>query len=547
MPQPAFGERRTTEMRGRKPSQALAICFIVAVSPQRGLAGVPRYCVEPVEIDRVPAKTPVNLSRGPDRFVVGDDTANPIAVDHVQTPDKNPKYVIDRQVMWRFGADFRLHGPYDLKGFQMMGSDGTVTYLKHGEYRTSAGTAQASSDDWIEHLYTVESGKLPKLIRGPLARADWEVRPLRFDQRLGGAIVSMSRKTPKGPDQIETYLVRGDSIRRIADTWRIPGNFYSSPQHNVDVFGTGDRSTIELTDRKTGHAIRLELPQAGDNEMWSWESLNIDRYGWLFAEGNGNDYAIKLRDDGKRIKAETIYRYTGYGWPARILHWLIDKRAKTPITWTYHSRQCVRFSQALELTLFCKPLKVLVEGKLRDIGDGSAPLAEYVGDAQSARVALFTGTDGSLYAYDGRGTQLVRRDLGRWADVQDLPASRQTFVVAGNASFRLAGAFPKLRLDPVDLSAGPRSGPKRECCLSLGPRFASVIFRSFPQTGDVLAFSTESGVWEMENARTAQSLWRPVDSPIDLRNVSPAAVWNGMVFMTIDHKPYRIGRCGRRG
>lgn len=220
-----------------------------------------------------------------------------------------------------------------------------------------------------------------------------------------------------------------------------------------------------------GNRIRLIGPTGRGRQLWlahtddfeEWESLNIDRDGWLFAEGWGNDYAIKWRHQNGGIAVERVVKYTGSGWFGRLARWLLRREKDTPVASTHYSAQCVDFSPVLQLTMFCKPAKVMREGELEDIGDGDAPLKRYIGDATGARAALFHGEDQGLYAFDGETVQKVGGITARFVAVRDFPEARRTFITGAGKAAELIGRFPHLRLRPIDL-------PKSEVRYNYPPR-----------------------------------------------------------------------------
>lgn len=494
------------------------------------------YCVQRVGLKRVAAAEPYRQSNGPSQFLLADKARTPLAIDTVKEPAGGDRYFL-RQILWRFTSDRRLEGPYDFASYDVRGTDGTAVYLsRQVPLRSTAGGGSAPPPGLGEsEIHVVNPGGLPKVVKGPWTGQGWTLRPGGFDPDLGGFRVEAWSNPAKGPQRQRSYLVRGTDVISLGDA-QPPPPTKRFPAWHLAVRAKDHQ--VELIDMRGRAGRDLDLRHAGDLE--GWESLNVDRYGWLFAEGWGNDYAIKI-DNRAGIKAEKIHRYTGRGWLARFLAWLFGNGGGTPIHRTTGSAQCVDFSPVLALTLFCKPAKVLRRGELADIGDGSFPLQRYAGDATGARVALFTGTDDGLYAFDGRQVQSVAKRIGGRLQVQDIPEAGRTFVTAGAAAYEIRGRFPRLRLAAIDTRAPPRIATKAQCCLSRYGMDTS-RFVAFPGTTDILGFNHATGLWLIGGDRV-ERIWQTQGRQIALAEIAPASIWKGMVFLTMDKVPHLITRC----
>lgn len=181
------------------------------------------------------------------------------------------------------------------------------------------------------------------------------------------------------------------------------------------------------------------------------------------------------------------------------------------------------------------------DGDLERIDDRSLDDARFIGDATGARVALFRTEDGKLKAFDGERTQLLSSDVGRFLRVQDVIGTGRTFVTTGESAYEIKGRFPALVLSPVNTKLPPDIASRGECCLSRYQLSGSRFMR-FPGTTDVFAFDHATGVWRL-GENDAERVWEPRGSEIKLSEIAPAASIDGLVFLTMDQRPFRLSHC----
>lgn len=498
-------------------------------------AAAQKYCVVSIGIDRRTASAPFNQSHGPTRFLLAGEAATPVAIDDVRVPPAAPTYKV-RTAFWRYRPDFRFEGPYWLDySTQNPVTDGVRTYLQgYRELKDTALARKIGRPISDGRVFFAESGGVPKALGGPLALKDWQFLLRTYNPRLTGVVVEGITGGFDTPQKHSTFLVQGSNARFVNDK-SVGGIERMFPRWRLSV-ATRDRQ-VSLFDPASGRRTDLTLPHANDLPMW--ESVNVDRDGWIFAEGEGYDYAIKWHHAGSAIQTDRIIRYSGEGWFERFLKWILGvHRGETPIDETVSSAQCVDFSRVLQLTLFCKPAKVFREGRLKPIGDGETPLKRWIGDSTSLGVALFSGSDGGLYAFDRNSVRRVNGIGGDLTHIVDLPASRRTFAYAYGGTFEIVGRFPNLRGRRLNLPGDPAR--------SVSGRYPTleVQVTEFQLTHDAIAFSP-MGIWRLGD-QAAETIWRSDKTPIQLAGgISPTsvAVWGGTIFRTADEKLHLLKLC----
>jgi hypothetical protein len=431
-------------------------------------------------------------------------------------------------VMWRFAADGTFRGPERLTGFQPKGTDGRFIYLEQPEERPSPSATS-------NRVYAVDSGGPPKPILAPLGRT---MRFVTAGATPGfGPILLTARPDPELPERElqERWVAQGASLSPFQG---YKEGRWSIPWASLTVFGSGNDITI--SDLRTKSSVDVLTPPMDD--FPGFESVALDRYGWLFVENWGADYAIKLTRQRNGIQVDHVTQYSGVGWLGRTVRFLLGMNKGVRIDERRWSPQCADYSAALRSTFFCKPFQVLRDGKLVDVDGLPSDMDRWKGDATGAKAALIQGPGGrGLYATDGRTSRKLSDDGFHMNTVQDLPASGRTFLASGPHYWEVVGTFPMLRLRAVNFRATDGKEASTRCCLS---RFGgdSVRFVSLPGTADVLAFHSTLGIWRLGRDR-AQLLWREQESAIDLTSVAEARAWNGTVFLTEDRTPYVIKPC----
>ena len=484
------------------------------------------FCVSRLGEDSRTADGGEARSVGPTRFEPSRAVSTPLAFDEVRDDLQDGEHYNVTKRYWRYGADRQFEGPHT-SGYQLevVGSDGRLIYLKGGRYATDAQSRGngAEGKHWQERLFVARPGGVPEMVGGILARPQWTYDIEGYREDLGGVVVRSSINPASGPSTQSYLLATGTIVRPISEDAARPHTLF--PRWNLSV-STGGNFLRLIGPNRLGRQLRL--PHTDDFE--EWESLNIDRYGWLFAEGWGNDYAIKWKHRDSGIAVERVVRYTGSGWFARLARWFLSTEEEA-VSSTHYSAQCVDFSPVLQLTIFCKPAKVLREGELEDIGNAVAPLKRYVGDATGARVALFRGEDQGLYAFDGEAVQKVS---ARFDAVHDFPEAKRTFVAGPGVASELVGRFPRLRLRKIEV-------PETERSFDFPPAGTGVHF--LPGHQEPLIF-TAGGVWTVQQGGVAQSLWQAEDSPVQVSEVTPAGVWKGLIFRTQAGRTMLIRSCG---
>ncbi|MDP9422072.1 MAG: hypothetical protein M3Q19_04430 [Pseudomonadota bacterium] len=510
----------------------VALALILGVTGTAAAANS-RYCASPVGVHLHGRVDSEDRPAGPTRFEPISGASTALAFDEVRKDLPDGKSYNLTKRYWRYRADRRFEGPYTFeRAMEPVGTDGRLIYLRGGRYRTNTPLAKKARDGkhWEARLFVVQPGELPEMVGGDLALPQWTYFIERYRPDLEGVVVRASFEPPSGP-YIQPYLLAaGKRVNLISNDAARPHTLF--PRWNLSVSADRNRMRLLGPNRR---GRELELPHTDDFQQW--ESLNIDRYGWLFAEGWGNDYAIKWRHHDGGIAVERVVKYTGSGWLGRLARWLLGGEKGTPVASTHYSAQCADFSPVLQLTIFCKPAKVLREGELEDMGDGDAPLKRYIGDATGSRTALFHGKDQRLYAFDGEAVQKIEGISARLVAVRDFPGVARTFVTGGKVAAELVGRFPNLRLRPLDL-------PRAQGRFDYPP--AGTTFHLIPGDREPLAF-TAAGVWSIRRDGAFTPIWEATASPIQVSQVSPAGIWNGLIFRTQAGQNMLVRRCDTGG
>lgn len=487
-------------------------------------------------VDNEVAVAPTAIN-GPTEFLYANEAETPLAVSKVPRSGDAEGYP-NGLLLWRWGADGRFYGPDRLRGADPQGTDGRFVYV---QVPVEAVTADDATG--MEHagsgrrFYVLDQGGAPQEIR----RFGVQGAQFRFAispaLRGFGPVLLTSRPDPELPSRPlqERWVPHGT---RLA-----PLEGYREARYRLDrgrLEVAADEHMLEIVDRPGGTRTTAVVPNRDD--ISGVESVALDRFGWLFVEKGGSDYALKLARSAGALKVERIVEYTGRGMLSRLLGFLFGMDRGAKIDEVHHSAQCADFSEALRLTFLCKPFRVLREGEPEKVDDAPTSTLRWKGDASGKRVALLSSAKDGLWATDGVRVQHLAA-LGRYAvAVQDVPQAGRTFITEGDQSWELVGGFPRLQLRRVNFAAADGRLAEAKCCLAQF-RLSNIRFIAMPGTTQLLAFHSRIGVWELGN-RSAKLLWRTGGSSIDLNSIARADVWKGMVFQTQARTTYRIGRCG---
>ena len=553
----------------RKPARrfkarSALILIVSALLAEQAQAAEAKYCVVDVPVMRRSVAGLAGPFDGPERYLYDGVLPTPFAYSEVRMPAKNGGYWTQK-LYWRFTSDRRLEGPYQYREMlHEIGNIGDIAYFSGSQAPWFRGTSKGDVAA-PQKFFAATSGGLPQLLPAPPDRADWHSSGTSLAANEGGIKVHYWRDVPGKQQEQEYYIIRTDGYSR---TVRDEGGpvFRPLAGSNLKVSTDGH---LSFSDAVGGNALKLKLRLSGEYGS-GWESVNIDRYDWIFAEGGGNDYAIKLDTSGGKIALEKLYRYTGHGWLARFFQWLSSDDF-TPENRTFWGSQSVSFSPLLRLTIFGRPSQVLKDGLLEDIGDGEVD--RYQGDASGAGAALFSGSKRELFAFDGEQLQLLVgpgerrvnthehmpksiRDkmqdevywLGRWS-VKDVPEIGRTFVFIDGKPFELKGRVPKVRLEPLP----PVSylGETVNYGRYMSRHFTASKFVRFPGSEDVLAFGTRGvfqyaatntlPVWQMNPAVPFKTNLEA----IDFSSIVSVGAWNGIMFQSRDKRFHFVRRCER--
>ena len=487
-----------------------------------------RYCVRPITIDKIEASMPYAQSEGPSKLKFSFEASTPFPVDNVRDPPDADRYY-SREVFWYIQPDYRLVGPISIPERRVLGTDGTLVYLLESERQTDNDGIVIDRND---RIWSLAADGTSELVEGPWTDAKWKLS-LESGQSGAGKIVLVG--WPQEPESSEHQSYFGLKDGRV-EFWGEDRPFIPAKSFPEFGFAVDEAFGLSLKSNMSDDTHKLSLPHTSEHGWW--ESINIDRYGWLFAEGYGNDYAIKLSFE-EDLSVDRVHRFTGRGWFGRVVEWLFGIGPETDIAATQWSSQCVDYSPALRLTLFCDPAKVLREGVLQDFPDHLNELDRYIGDASGAGVALVKGQNNELYAFNGDAIQLVSDNMGSFVRAQDVPAARRTFVTSGNGAYELEGSFPNLTLSKLaDRENGPEATHDTE---GQDQAFRGMTFMSAPDSGAVLGFNQNS-IWHFGESSNEQ-IWQSSNVRIVTSEVAPVADWRGLMFLTSDSQANVIEQC----
>lgn len=509
----------------------LGSASLLLVSPQQAASSdAAGYCVRPITIEKVDAPMPYSQSKGPSTLKFAFDTSTPFPVDNVKDPpDTEPYYL--REVFWHIQPDYRLSGPINIGQRRVLGTDGRLVYLLESN-REIDTDEDASSQPREDRIWSLAADGEMEPVEGPWTDARWHLSLESNKNSLDKLVLIGWAKEPGSSNRQNYFALKDGRVEHWGeDRPFIPQKTFPEFAVSVD-YGYG----LSLKHSKDQAIQTLSLPHT-EEHGW-WESVNIDRYGWLFAEGYGNDYAVKLDlEDG--LEVDRIHRFTGRGWLARFFEWIFGIGPETEVDSTQWSSQCVDYSPVLRLTLFCDPAKVLREGNLHDFPDHTSELDRYLGDASGAGVALIEGQKNELYAFDGKALQLVSNNLGNFVKTQDVPEAKRTFVNSETGSYELMGTFPNLIL--VELASRNRGDKEGRKTVDSNLAFRGMTFWSFPNSTSVLGFDKRS-VWHF-GKKSNEMIWKAQNARILASEVAPVANWGGLMFLTADAQANLIEQC----
>ncbi len=496
------------------------------------------YCVKPISVTKRQVKGLANTSQSPTKFMLAGEADTPLAIDEIRRPAANCRYTdchtVER-VFWRFTPRYTFEGPYTSE-YSLYGeaTDGSTIYLNGGRYRKDTAAAKTTYDGKQSEVrfYTATQGGLPEKLGYPLDDDNWNYREQGFTPERG-YLVSAYHNPPKGQEQRRTFVIRGRQVTETESNSNLPDVVFAKWKIEVSAGDAG----VKIYDKKTRSLLSLNLPPTDD--YGGFESINIDRYGWLFLENYGNDYAVKWKRRDDQLKLAHLVKYTGSGWLGRSLRWLLPGDRGTRVNETRYSPQCVNFSPVLQLTLFCKPAKVLRDGQLEDIGGNDVADARYLADATGKGVALLKKRDGSLFAFDGKHVQKIGSTDTWSGGVSDFKTLGRTFIVTSNGTAELVGSFPKLSLDPIPMDNKQSKRTKGGAAYGINSAELQII----PGSSDIAAFSPAGiRVWEHNEWRWA---WRDEGNQINsAQRAVPVGVWKGVLFATNDSQFKLLTRCG---
>jgi hypothetical protein len=477
---------------------------------------------------------------GPSEFVYANEAWTPLAISKVQG-DGDAEAYPSKRVLWRWGNDGRFHGPEKLWGFEPKGTDGRYVYLE----RQVEPQADAAPDNrnvpkippaTVSRIFSLDNGGPAEDILAPTG-SDAILRFTIAEARNGfGPILLTERADPELPERPlqERWSARGTKLSQVEGYKNLR---YAFPRAGLKI--DADEHALDVTDVITNTRLTVGVPTRDD--VNGIESLMLDRFGWLFVENGGSDYAVKLARNRHGLRTDRVVEFTGRGWLSRIVSFLFGADKGVRIDRRQWSSQCANQSAVLGMALFCKPFRALRSGRLEKVDKLPSSADRWIGDATGKGVALLRTQPGGLYATDGYGAQRISNLNLRLPFVQDVPEAGRTFVTAGGHAWEVVGGYPNLRLRQLIFSAQKGEGARFNCCLS---EFGSsnVRFIAVPGTSKVLAVHSTLGIWLL-GADHAKMVWKTDQFAINLNSVARADVWSGLVFLTENHTPYLLKRC----
>jgi hypothetical protein len=517
----------------------LSLTGLVASS---AIAGPANYCVKPIKIAKRQTTGLAKASKGPTKFLLAHQADTPLAIDEVQEPAENEGYNYNHRMYWKFKPNYSFEGPYTFEySLSDEVTDGKIIYLTGGRYRTDTLVAKQSYDgkQWEERFFTATAGNLPEQLRYPLNSENWNYRQGRFLPDRG-YLISAYSDPPEGQQQHRSFLVQGRNIKELKAYAETPNAVFL--QENIEV--SADGGDVRIHDTKIGRILSLKLPPT-DYDLGSFESIKLDRYGWLFLENYGNDYAVKWKRQSGKLRLTNLVKFTGYEWRGRFVQSFLGNHG-TKVDDTYHSNQCVDFSPALRLTLFCNPFGVLHNGVLETIDD-DAKIGDvrYIGDASGKGVALLSKRElnkpessVSLFAFDGKKFQKISANQNWSVGIQDFPSLGRTFISTKAGLAEIVGSFPNLSLETLPTDSSMRILIKGRAA-DYG---VSVKLQIVPGSLDLAAFSPNGiKIWTDGEWKT---IWNSEQNPLyGSQEVVPVGVWQGVLFKTNNSEYKLLTRC----
>ncbi|MBV7264779.1 hypothetical protein [Erythrobacter ani] len=505
---------------------------MMLVGPQPAASkNAPCYSARPITIERVAASKPYSRSQGPSKLKFAFEATTPLLSDNVKDPPDASKHYL-REVFWHIQPDYRLVGPINVPDHLVLGTDGHFIYLRESKH-LAGGYEEFVGRTREDRIWSLAPDGQMELVEGPWTEERWALSVENAQSGLGKVFLVGWPQEPRSSTRQTYFALKEGRVEFWGeDRPFIPKK--SFPEFNFAVQDDGHGLSLKSSKSEETHA--LSLPHTMEHGWW--ESLNIDRYGWLFAEGYGNDYAIKLNLE-KSLNVDQVHRFTGRSWFGRLAEWLFGIGPETDISSTQWSSQCADFSPTLRLTLFCDPAKVLREGVLQDFPQHSGELDRYLGDASGLEVALIKGPQNELYAFDGEAIQLVSDSLGSFVKAHDVPEAKRTFVTGGSGGYELTGSFPNLALVKLaDRTSRVEGSYETE---GLNQAFRRMTFMSAPGSGGVLGINRNS-VWHIGEGSN-DLIWQASNARILTSEIAPVADWDGLIFLTEDSRANLIKRC----
>jgi hypothetical protein len=510
-------------------------------------ASTGNYCIKPIKIIKRQIDGPANASKGPTKFLLAGQAHTPLAIDEVkirgtetQCGGRGIECYIHLRTFWKFNANLSFEGPYVFDySLTNQKTDGRTIYLSGGRNRTDTAKAKESHDgkEWETRFFTVINGGIPEQLGSPLNDDAWSYNAGRFNPKYG-QVVTAYRNPPEGQQQHRSFLIKERDVVELKSangtsrSEAIPN--YLFPDLNIEVTTSGS-SGVDIHDTKLRRVLKLNLPSI--DESGGFESINIDRYGWMFVENGGNDFAVKWKQVEGRLKLDQLIKFTGRGWFGRAVAWLFNMGGGTRVDETHASAQCVEFSPELKLTIFCNPTAVLHKGQLEKIAGIDLAEVRYAGDATGKGVALLAKrvtpppsfSEYTLYAFDGRKVQ----KLGA-GSVEDFPELRRTFIRSKTDISEIVGEFPNLKLQKLSFGSSSMNKLDSPPYASMYPSLHTI------SNGNTLAAFSKDGIEIWNDGRWSWVWQGKMGSIHNTRAPVPVGVWNGDLFAEPDNSNYRL-------